>query len=136
MRRSDLAFLVGRWRGEGTLRGEAVTTRSECAAAADGSLRLDVETRRGGDVVHRESVEFRSGADGRVVVTTSPRSGTVQTWDVSGDAARLVLRHPGFVWEIRPGRDAWDETFDAVARDGLTSRIVSLRHVRLEGPAR
>lgn len=130
-----LRFLVGRWRGEGTLRGRAVTSHSECVRSGDGSLRLDVETRRDGEVVHRESVAFRATAEGGVAATTSPRPGTAQAWEVEERGARLVLRHPGFRWEVAPdGERAYDETFDAVAPDGRATRIVALRHTRLGAP--
>ena len=135
MRLDGLRFLVGRWRGEGTLRGEAVTTRSRPALAADGSLRLEVLARQG-EVVRRERVTFREDDSGVVVSTTEPRPGVTQRWSVEDVDGVIVLRSPGFVWHVLPGDRDYEEMFDAVAPDGRTTRIVALRHVRREGPAR
>lgn len=142
---ADLAFLVGAWRGEGTLRDAAVTCRSVGAAfgGGDGMLTLDHVTSQGGAVVHKERILFRDEADGGVLCTTSPWRGEAQTWRVEAvEPGRVwTLTHPGFLWTIRrDDADRWSETFDrtpaGAARGELgAERIVSLRHARDAAPA-
>lgn len=153
---ADLVFLVGAWRGEGTLRDAAVTCRSTGAPFGDGMLTLDHVTSRGGAVVHKERILFRDEADGGVLATTSPWRGEAQVWRVAAAEPGRVwtLTHPGFLWTIRrDDADHWSETFDRVpagAPAGLRGpaggaqrppapsvpeRIVSLRHARDAAPA-
>jgi hypothetical protein len=145
---ADLAFLVGAWHGEGTLRDAAVTCRSVCAPFGalfgDGMLTLDHVTSRGGAVVHRERILFRDEPGGGATCTTSPWRGAAQVWRIeTTDPGRVwTLTHPGFLWTIRreaataagPSADAWSETFDRISADPRgelgAERIVSLRHLR------
>lgn len=139
MRVADLAFLVGAWRGEGTLRDAAVTCRSVGApfGGGDGMLTLDHVTSQGGAIVHKERILFRDDPDGGVSCTTSPWRGAAQVWRVETTEPGRVwtLTHEGFLWTIRrDGTDAWSETFDRVlSPDRMelgAERIVSLRHAR------
>ena len=139
-----LEFLLGRWSGEGTVRGSPVTTTSEAVPMGEGLLRLDVETRDGaGALLHRERVLFRGEADGGAAATTSPWRGGVQLWRVAEEdgGRRFVLTSGGgagerrFLWVMeRTGEGTYHETF-AVAEPGAAfETIVDLTH-RREGPA-
>ncbi|MCG3134983.1 MAG: hypothetical protein HMLKMBBP_02475 [Planctomycetes bacterium] len=133
---AGLAFLAGRWRGEGTLRGAPVATRSTCEPFAETMLRMDVETFRDGELVHRERILWRPGRDGaHDGCTTSPWRGGAQEWVVEtvepGRAWRQT--HPGFVWEIRRTDAGYEESFDRI--DGAArDRIIELRHAREASP--
>lgn len=138
---ADLAFLVGAWRGEGTLRDAAVTCRSRAAPFGDGMLTLDHVTSQGGAVVHKERILFRDEADGSVLCTTSPWRGEAQVWRVAATepGRAWTLTHPGFLWTIRrDDDDRWSETFDRLRGDAhgelAPERIVSLRHARDAAP--
>lgn len=138
MRIDDLRFLVGAWRGEGSVRGRPAESRAECAPFAGDLLRMDVETRSGGAVVHRERIVFRGddAAGGAVTASTSPWRGAAQVWRVTRRADGVFrLEHPGFSWEIAPdGPDAYEERFDAVGASGREP-VVALRHRREGAPS-
>ena len=139
-----LEFLLGRWSGEGTVRGSPVTTTSEAASMGAGLLRLDVETRDGaGALLHRERVLFRGEADGGAAATTSPWRGGVQLWRVAEEeVGRLFILTSGggagerrFRWLIvRTGENTYRETFSIAEPGAAFENVVDLTH-RREGPA-
>lgn len=130
-----LRFLLGAWRGEGTYRGVAVTTRSVAAPFAGGMIRLDVETSDASRIVHRERIVFRPEDDGRVTASTSPWRGDGQAWAVEETApGAWSLRHPGLSWTMRRTGDGYEETFGVVRSSGDVTPVVVLRHRREEDP--
>jgi hypothetical protein len=135
----DLRFLVGSWRGEGTLRGKPVTSRSVCRISpnAKDALTLRVETLRDGAVIHEEDVHWMADSAVLVRCVTRPRSDEEQVWRVrqSADGRSWELTYPGHAWSIRrTDEDAWEETFSTVGADGAAKPVVVLRHVRASGP--
>jgi hypothetical protein len=137
---ADLRFLVGRWRGEGTLRGKPVTSRSECRVSpnAPDALTLRVQTLRGGAVIHEEDVHWMTDSSLLVRCVTRPRSDEEQVWRVRAlEGGRAwELTRPGHHWTVRrTGDDAWEETFATVAADGAVVPVVVLSHVRDAGDA-
>jgi hypothetical protein len=127
-----LVFLVGRWQGEGFLRGAPVTSRTWGAPFGAGMIRVDAETFRDGALVHRERIVLRE-KDGRVEASTSPWRGDAQRFAVAEEPGpRFVLTSGAFVWTITPeGADAWSESFGVVTAPAQFEEIVALRHVRV-----
>ena len=128
-----LRFLHGTWRGEGTYRGVAVTTRSTAAPFAGEMIRLDVETSDASRVVHRERIVFKPDAAGRVTASTSPWRGDGQAWTVeeAGPGA-WTLHHPGLRWTIRRTPEGYEESFGVADPAGGVTPVVVLRHRRDE----
>jgi hypothetical protein len=129
----DLGFLVGSWRGEGRLRGAAVTTRSVGSEFGGNMIRLDVETEREGAVVHKERILFGVRAAG-VEATTSPWRGDAQRWTVeAAGPGRFVLTSPGLRWTIEQvGPGAYAEVFGRASAGGEFEGVVELVHRRVE----
>jgi hypothetical protein len=127
---ASLSFLAGTWRGEGTLRGDAVATSTVATPFGESMLRVDVETRRRGETVHRERIVFRE-RDGRLEATTSPWRGDAQIFSVSEEPGpRFVLSCGDLRWTIEAsGADAFEERFGKLD-GGRFEEIVALRHVR------
>lgn len=132
-----LGFLVGRWRGEGTLRGKPVTSRTECHVAAQGgSLSMRTETLRGGAVLHQEDLLWMPATGALVRCVVRPRSDEEQVWRVraAGDGV-WELSYPGHAWTIRRTADGYEESYGTVGAGGTVTPVVLLRHRRCEDPA-
>ena len=141
-----LRFLVGRWRGTGTLRGRPVTSVSEChvSPSAPDALTLRITTLRDGTPIHEEDIHWMTasgavgagGASGVAVrCVTRPRSDEEQIWRMRrpGAAPRWELTRPGYLWTIERTADGYREVFETVAADGARTTVVQLTHVREDG---
>ena len=134
-------FLVGRWRGTGTLRGRPVTSVSECRVSANApdALTLRVTTLRDGTPIHEEDIHWMTASGAAVRCVTRPRSDEEQIWRVRrpGAAPLWELTRPGFVWTIERTADGYREVFAKVAgtveHGGVPAVVVELTHVPDEG---
>jgi hypothetical protein len=132
---TDLHFLVGAWRGEGTTRDGAVTASVDVSARLDGALVFVHETKGEGLPVHRERIVVREHRD-RLTARIRPDGGAEQEFrgEVADGVYRFVheAKKLGRVtWEIEPqAPDAWAERF-FVTVDGSPEKAVDLRHVRV-----
>jgi hypothetical protein len=129
-----LRFLVGRWRGEGTVRTDRVTADVVGTAEPDGSIAIVHVTHREGAADHRESIVLRDHR-GRTSAFIRAGSGPEQRFQLvpSPSGWRFTRSDPraGFMaWEIeRQGDDALAERF-SLGEGAAAETVVSLRHVR------
>jgi hypothetical protein len=131
---SDVRFLLGAWRGQGTVREDAVTTDVTCSEDPDGSIVVVHTTHRDGAQDHRERIVVREHR-GRTSAFIRSGSGPEQRFQlVSAEGAfRFTRADPklGFLaWEVTPaGADAFDERF-VMGEGEAAETVVRLRHVR------
>lgn len=131
---SDVRFLLGAWRGEGTVREDAVTTDVTCSEDTDGSIVVVHTTHREGAQDHREKIVVREHR-GRTSAFIRSGSGPEQRFQLAsaGAAFRFTRADPklGFLaWEIAPeGADGFAETF-VIGEGAAAETVVRLRHVR------
>lgn len=134
-----LGFLVGRWRGEGTVRADRVTADVAVSAQPDGSIAIDHVTHRAGAEDHRERIVLRDHR-GRTSAFIRAGSGPEQRFQLAPSApapSRGAWRftrsdpHAGFMaWEIeRDGEDGLAERF-SMGEGAAAETVVSLRHRR------
>jgi hypothetical protein len=129
-----LRFLVGRWRGEGTVRADRVTADVAASAEPDGSIAIDHVTHRPGAEDHRERIVLRDHR-GRTSAFIRSGSGPEQRFQLVPSPAgwRFTRADPraGFMtWEIeRQGDGAIAERF-SLGEGAAAETVVSLRHVR------
>ena len=129
----DFKILIGRWRGEGTVRRDPVTAEIRATAEPDGSIVLDHVTRRAGAEDHRERIVIREHR-GRVSAFIRSGSGPEQRFQSVAHAAgwRFTRSDPraGFMaWEIERDGDALRERF-VLGEGAAAETVVSLRHER------
>jgi hypothetical protein len=130
----NLRFLVGTWRGAGSVRGDAVTARIVGTLRDDGAIVLDHTTMREGAADHRERVVILEER-GRVRAYVRAADGPEQRFQGASQPFgwRFTRADPrlGFLaWEIAPdGNDRFDERF-AMGEGKAAETVVSLRHER------
>ena len=131
---TSLRFLVGRWRGEGTVRTDRVTADVAASLEPDGSIAIVHVTHRPGAEDHRETIALRDHR-GRTSAFIRSGSGPEQRFQLVPSASgwRFTRSDPraGFMaWEIeRDGEDALRERF-SLGEGAAAETVVSLRHVR------
>jgi hypothetical protein len=129
-----LRFLVGRWRGEGTVRADGVTADVTASLEPDGSISIVHVTHREGAQDHRETIALRDHR-GRTSAFIRSGSGPEQRFQLVPSPAgwRFTRADPKagpMAWEIeRDGADALRERF-SLGEGAARETVVSLRHVR------
>jgi len=123
---SGLAFLVGRWRGEGEWGGKPFRCRTEITWLFARHLQIDVAAEQEGRADHAERVFLHADGD-RLAATLFPDRGCVQRFEVHelehGAAYRLLFTPPVDSdlspqrWTIRRSEAGYDETFE-IAQGG------------------
>ena len=131
---SPLRFLVGRWRGAGTVSGDPVTAEIEGASGEDDCIVLVHTTHREGAADHGERIVIRVHR-GRTSAFIRSGSGPEQRFQsvpalVGWRFTRADPRLGFFAWEIEPdGPDAFRERF-ILGEDAAAETVVALRHTR------
>jgi hypothetical protein len=128
-----LRFLVGRWRGEGTVREDRVTADVAVTEEPDGSIAIVHLTHRAGAADHREKIVLRDHR-GRTSAFIRSGSGPEQRFQLvpSKSGWRFTRADPraGFMaWEIERDGDALRERF-SMGEGAAAETLVALRHVR------
>ena len=129
-----LRFLVGRWRGEGTVRTDLVTADVTATLEPDGSIDIVHVTHRPGAEDHRERIVLRDHR-GRTSAFIRSGGGPEQRFQLvpsrSGWRFTRSDKKAGFMaWEVeRQGDDALAERF-SLGEGAAAETVVSLRHVR------
>ena len=129
-----LRFLVGRWRGEGTVRTDRVTADVTATLEPDGSIDIVHVTHRPGAEDHRERIVLRDHR-GRTSAFIRSGGGPEQRFQLvpsrSGWRFTRSDKKAGFMaWEVeRQGDDALAERF-SLGEGAAAETVVSLRHVR------
>jgi hypothetical protein len=128
-----LRFLVGRWRGEGTVRTDRVTADVTASAEPDGSIAIVHVTHSPGAEDHRERIVLRDHR-GRTSAFIRAGSGPEQRFQLVPSPAGWRFtrsdRKAGFMaWEIERDGDALAERF-TLGEGAAAETVVSLRHVR------
>ena len=129
-----LSFLVGQWRGEGTVREDRVTAHITGTSEPDGSIVLVHTTHREGAVDHGERIVLRDHR-GRTSAFIRVGTGPDQRFQLVSDAAgwrftRADTRLGLLTWEIvQDGPDAFSERF-LLGEGDAAETVVTLRHVR------
>ena len=128
-----LRFLVGRWRGEGTVREDRVTADVTATAEPDGSIAIVHLTHRPGAEDHRETIALRDHR-GRTSAFIRSGTGPEQRFQLvpSPSGWRFTRSDPraGFMaWEVERDGDAIRERF-VLGQGDAAETVVSLRHVR------
>lgn len=139
----SLRFLQGDWHGEGTLGGEPCTLSVRTRAFFDRYVDLEVETRRGGEVVHRERVVLCGEEDGPLCAVTFSASGRVQRWNGTVQGPRTVFvrdprEHRGpedFRWTVeRLSDDSYRDVFEVGPAPGSRRVVLDATYRRARHP--
>lgn len=128
---APVRFLLGTWHGAGRVGDDAVTSRVVAEPFGADMIRLDNETFRDGETIHRERIVFRV-KDDRLQASTSPWRGDAQVFEVEATPTGLVLTCGDRCrWTIvREGDDRWSETFESADSAGRLQVRTTLHHVR------
>lgn len=129
-----LRFLAGIWRGAGTVRGDAVTSRVEGSLRDDGAIVLDHVTMREGAADHRERIVVLEER-GRLRAYIRAASGPEQRFqggsvDFGWRFTRADPKLGHLAWEVAPdGDDRFEERF-VMGEGAAAETVVRLRHER------
>lgn len=137
-----VAFLPGHWSGGGTLGDRPIRVDMTAGPVLGHYLQVDVVTREGDTVVHRERIVYHAAGD-RLVATTYDDRGEVQRWNVDAPGpGRVELTRvaspagePALRWTMElETRDRFRERFWTGPSESELELLVDLRHERRERP--
>jgi hypothetical protein len=136
---TGVAFLVGRWRGEGMWREQPFTCRTQIAWLLGRYLQIDAVSEQEGRAAHAEHIVIHADGD-RTLAMLYPDRGSVQHFEVlvmePGEAVRLVFTPPAGSghspqrWTLRRTEAGYDEVFEIADGGGEFQRSVTCSYVR------